>query len=85
LLAVRSAGDEASQAVYDQEHRVRQLGSRATRPGSQLDEKVLESVGEPAHTHHADHAGGPLHRVGLTEYPVNRGLVVWRRLEREQA
>jgi hypothetical protein len=41
-------------------------------------------VGEAAHAHHADHAGGPLHSVGLAQDPIDRGLVVGRRLERHQ-
>jgi hypothetical protein len=42
-------------------------------------------VGQPAHPHHADHAGRPFHRVSLAEDGIDRGLVVRRRFERQQA
>jgi hypothetical protein len=42
-------------------------------------------VGEPAHPHHADHARGALHRVGLAQDALDRCLIARRRLEREQA
>jgi hypothetical protein len=85
LLAVRGAGDKAAQAVDDQEHRVGQLWCGATRARAQLGEQVFKPVGETAHPHHADHAGGPLHRVRLAKDPVDRGVIVRRRLENEQS
>jgi hypothetical protein len=41
-------------------------------------------VCEAADTHHADHSRRSLHGVRFAKYPVDRGLVVRRRLQREQ-
>jgi len=84
LIAARGARDEPADAVENEEHRICELRTRPTRPRPQLDEQVLEPMGEAAHTHHAHHSGRSLHGVRLTKDPVDRGLIVGRRLEREQ-
>jgi hypothetical protein len=84
LVAARRACYQAAQTVDDSKHCISKLRCRPARAGSQLDKKVFEPVGEPAHAHHADHACRPLHRVGLSEDGVDRRLIVRRGLEGEQ-
>ncbi len=84
LLATRRARDETAHAVENQEHRVRELRARSARPGPQLDQQVLEPVRESADAHHADHSGCSFHGVRLAKDPIDRGLIVRRRLECQQ-
>ena len=42
-------------------------------------------MSQAAHAHHADHAGCPLHRVSLAKDGIDRGVIIWRSLEIEQA
>jgi len=41
-------------------------------------------MGEAAHSHHAHHAGGALHRVRLPEDSIDCSLVIGRGLESKQ-
>jgi hypothetical protein len=84
LIAARRARDQPAHAVENKEHRICELRARATRPSPQLDEQILEPVRETAHPHHAHHSGRSLHGVRFAKDPIDRGLIVRRRLEREQ-
>jgi hypothetical protein len=84
LLGAPRPGDEPADAVDDKQHRIRQLGGRAARARSQLDQEIFEPVGEPAHPHHADHAGCPFHGVRFPKDGVDGSLIVRSRLEHEQ-
>jgi hypothetical protein len=84
LLAARRARDQTAEAVDDSEHCIGKLRRRPARAGPQLDKKVFEPVGEPAHPHHAYHACRSLHRVRLAEDSIDRCLIVRRGLEGEQ-
>ena len=84
LLTVRRAGDEPAEAVDDEEHRIGELRGGATRAGPELDEEILQPVGQTAHPHHADHAGGSLHGVRLAKDPIDRSVIVRGGLECEQ-
>jgi hypothetical protein len=84
LIAARGACDEPAHAVEDQKHCIGELRTRPARPGAQLDQEVLEPVGEAAHAHHAHHSGRSLHGVCLAKNPIDRSLIVRCRLEREQ-
>jgi hypothetical protein len=84
LIAARGARDEPAHAVENEEHRVGELWARSACPGPELDEQVLEPVGEAAYPHHAYHSGGSFHGVRFAKDPIDRGLIIRRRLEREQ-
>jgi hypothetical protein len=84
LIAAGRARDETAHAVENKEHRVRELRARSARPRPQLDEQVLEPVGEAADAHHADHSGCSLHGVRFAKDSIDRGLIVGRRLEGEE-
>jgi len=83
LIAARGVRDEATQAVENEEHRICEFRTRSPRPGPQLDEQVLEAVGEAADSHHAHHSGRSLHGVRFAKDPIDRGLIIRRRLKRE--
>jgi hypothetical protein len=84
LIAARGARDEPAHAVENEEHRVCELRARSACPGPELDEQVLEPVGEAAHTHHAHHSGRSLHGVRFAKDSIDRSLIIRSRLEREQ-